>query len=175
MPRTSPLSLHQLPSSQVDGTSCTGCSPLPADSYNQLERRHILKQGVLAAVAATLSACARGSAPPVNTVPLGVWAIRVRPSDFPELVKTWGIARVDCQSDNPVAVVRTSTGFAAFSLRCPHAGVTVGINDGAFLCPGHGAEFKADGSWSGGHKAKNLKSLVTTYEESTGTLTISIA
>jgi len=167
--------MHRHPTSQVDSTPCTGCNTPPTGSHNQLERRQILKQGVLVAVTATLSACARGSAPPVNTVPLGVWAIRVRPSDFPELTKTWGIARVDGQSDNPVAVVRTSTGFAAFSLRCPHAGVTVGINGGAFLCPGHGAEFKADGSWSGGHKAKDLKSLATTYEESTGTLTISVA
>jgi Rieske Fe-S protein len=154
-------------------TSCTSCSVASHDSHNQLERRHLLKQGILAAVATTLSACASGATPTVSSIPLGVWAIRIKPADFPSLATTWGIARIDGASDHPVAVVHTATGFAAFSLRCPHAGATVDVKDGAFLCPGHGAEFKADGTWSGGHPAKNLKALATTYDASTGILTIS--
>src|SRR5215218_1107178 len=108
---------------------CAGCV---TDRPEHPERRQLLKQGVLAAVATaltgTLSACVR-SATPAKTgttpVSLGAWTIRVRPADFPELAKVWGIARVDGDSDKPVAVVRTNRGYAAYSLRCPHAGVTV--------------------------------------------------
>ena len=163
----------------MNTSRCTDCSN--TDSSDQVDRRQLLKQGVLAAVAATLSAtvsaCARAAlpvntAPTTSTTPLGAWSIRVRPADFPALANVWGIARVDGDSDKPVAVVRTPTGFAAFSLRCPHAGATVEFSGDKFVCPGHGAEFKADGTWTGGHRTTNLTALVATYDVATQILVL---
>ena len=45
---------------------------------------------------------------------------------------------------------RLQNTFLALSLICPHQGTTVQIAGAAFYCPGHGAMFAADGSWTGG-------------------------
>jgi len=158
-------------------TDCSGC-PLELANPEVVDRRSVLSKGMLAAVAAVLSAplVATACAPSVSTASspaksqLGAWMIRVRPEDFPALEKVGGIARIDGESDKPVAVVKTSDGYAAFSMRCTHAGVTVDIVDGGFLCPGHKAQYAADGRWVGGHAAKNLKSLETSLQD--GVLTI---
>jgi len=107
-----------------------------------------------------------------SSSPIGSWMLRVRPADFPELAQKGGIARVDGTSSMPVAVVRTADGYSVFSLRCPHAGVTVEAKDGRFVCPGHGATFTADGTWVDGHRAKNLRALDSTFDASAGVLTI---
>lgn len=158
---------------------CSDCSPLTTTPCEpdlvSLDRRHVLTQGVLAAVAATLSACASQHPTPAATpVPLGTWTLRIRPADFPALAAANGVARVDGESTMPVAVVRTTSGYAAFSLRCTHAGGTLEwkSDQGLFVCPRHGAEFRNDGTWAGGHQATNLKALATTYDASTETLTI---
>ena len=84
-----------------------------------------------------------------------------------------GIARVDTPDGYPIAVVRTGAQqYAAFSLVCPHQGVTVNISGSGFLCPGHGARFAGDGSWVGGQHTSNLRSLATTYNAASGELTI---
>lgn len=160
--------------------SCSDCASLSADPCEPqlatLDRRHVLTQGVLAAVAATLSACV-GQHPTLapSPLPLGTWTLRVRPADFPALASPDGVARVDGASTLPVAVVRTTSGYAAFSLRCTHAGGTLEWkgDQSLFVCPRHGAQFRTDGTWAGGHQATNLKALATTYDAATGTLTIS--
>jgi Rieske Fe-S protein len=70
----------------------------------------------------------------------------------------------------PVAVVRTKSGYTAFSLICTHAGGTLELVQGEFHCPVHGAQFSKDGTWIGGHRAKNLHALSVT--EDNGMLTI---
>lgn len=61
---------------------------------------------------------------------------------------------------------------AAFSLICPHFGCTVGINGSSFLCPCHGAQFASSGTWMGGQRTSNLRSLSATFSTTTGVLTI---
>jgi Rieske Fe-S protein len=93
-------------------------------------------------------------------------------SGFAALANVGGIARVD-NGGTPVAAVRTGAStFAAFSLICPHFGCTVGINGSSFLCPCHGARFAASGAWTGGQPTSNLSSLATSYDSTTGVLTI---
>lgn len=148
----------------------------------EIERRSLLKKGVFAAIATTLLTGVTGmtgcaSAPVHSDIQtpsgeLGTWTIRIRPADYPELKANWGIARVDGKSDKPVAVVNTGNGFAAYSMRCTHAGVTVEPQDGGFVCPGHGARFAADGTWSSGKKTTNLKKLATYYDAKSQVLTI---
>lgn len=150
------------------------------DDDHQPERRQLFKQGMLAAISATLATTACSHQPPATAAapaggaPLGAWAIRVRPADFPALQQDGGIARIDGASDMPVAVVRTGQQYAAFSMTCPHAGATIDPVAGGFLCPGHGAKFSADGKWVGGHPAKDLRVLATIYDAGSGVLTISV-
>jgi len=102
----------------------------------------------------------------------GPVSLSVQVSKYPELANVGGIAEVD-NGGTPVAAVRTgASSFAAFSLICPHFGCTVGINGSAFLCPCHGAQFASTGRWIGGQQTTNLTSLGTSYNATTGVLTI---
>jgi Rieske Fe-S protein len=108
-----------------------------------------------------------------STAPvIGPVSLNVQVSNYPALANVGGIARVD-NGGTPVAAVRTGdTTFAAFSLICPHFGCTVGINGSSFLCPCHGARFASTGTWIGGQHTTNLTSLATTYDATSGVLTI---
>jgi Rieske Fe-S protein len=161
----------------------TACPPHVEDTHGILEhpeRRALLKQGVLAAIGATLvTACASHNgqaptpaAPTANAAPIGMWSLRVRLTDFPALQQDGGIARVDPDSDIPVAVVRTGTMYTAISMICTHAGATLDIVQNGFSCPRHGAQYSADGTWTGGHAAKHLKVLGSSYDTGSAILTI---
>ncbi|MGH7651144.1 MAG: ubiquinol-cytochrome c reductase iron-sulfur subunit [Gemmatimonadaceae bacterium] len=109
-----------------------------------------------------------------STAPVtGPISLNVNVSDYPALASVGGIAQVSNRG-TPVAAVRTGdTTFAAFSLICPHFGCTVGINGSSFLCPCHGARFASTGTWIGGQRTTNLTSLATSYDATSGVLTIS--
>jgi Rieske Fe-S protein len=179
--------MSRLPNYPSTDASCGGCKhPTGLDTEPVLEvvdRRTAIGNGVLTAVAALLAtplvnACATGGASGAaassRTTSLdnavGRWMMRVRVADFPALAAPDGYARIDNDSDMPVAVVRTERGYAAFSLVCPHAGGTVELVGGKFQCPVHGAQYSKDGTWVGGHRAKNLHALSVT--EDNGVLTI---
>jgi Rieske Fe-S protein len=56
-------------------------------------------------------------------------------------------------SNPPVALARTATGFVAYSLRCPHSGTTVTIQGTtSWKCNNHGALFNGLGAWTGGQQ-----------------------
>jgi Rieske Fe-S protein len=94
-------------------------------------------------------------------------------ASYAALANVGGAARVDGGSGPPVALVRTgAASFAAFSLRCPHEGVTVSVQTNGFYCTGHGARFASSGVWTGGQRTTNLRSLVSTYNAVAGTVTI---
>jgi Rieske Fe-S protein len=133
------------------------------------DRREFIATSAASAVAALLvAACGVSGATGVT----GPVSLSVRVSDHPSLASVGGIARVD-SGGTPVAAVRTGAStFAAFSLICPHFGCTVGINGSSFLCPCHGAQFASTGRWTGGQQTTNLTSLNTSYDATTGTLTI---
>jgi Rieske Fe-S protein len=132
----------------------------------------------LAAIAATLSACGNGeltaaekllaagntskSTPTPTPTPtatgtptVGANQFGVTIANYPALANVGGIAVV--RSSPAIALARTSGGFVAFSLRCPHQGTTVRVLSNRTLqCPNHGATFAYTGGWTGGYRTGNL-------------------
>jgi cytochrome b6-f complex iron-sulfur subunit len=147
-------------------TGCAHCA-----EHGGTSRREFIAASATSAVAALLvTAC--GGASGATGVDTGPVSLSVQVSGYPALANVGGIARVD-NGGTPVAAVRTgASAFAAFSLICPHFGCTVGINGSSFLCPCHGARFASSGTWTGGQPTSNLTSLTTSYNATTGVLTI---
>ncbi len=144
-------------------------------------RRQFIAQSTLTAIAAVLtsalaSGCGDGeigaagpTAPPVLDQ-----GFTIRIADFPALQQVGGIARVNSDASNPIAVSRLGpSAFVALSMICPHAGYKpINITSTGFRCPNHNALFAADGNWTGGQRTKDLQSYPTTYNAGAGTLTI---
>ena len=140
-------------------------------------RRQFIAQSTLAAIVALLTtACGDGEiggvGPPAPEVLAQGFTIRI--TDFPALQQVGGIARVDGNTSNPLAVSRLGPStFAALSMICPHAGYKpISIVSSGFRCPNHRALFAADGNWIGGQRTKDLQSYPVTYNAGAGTLTI---
>ncbi|MGI9195945.1 MAG: ubiquinol-cytochrome c reductase iron-sulfur subunit [Candidatus Nanopelagicales bacterium] len=77
--------------------------------------------------------------------------VRVQLSKYPALKKVGGAAYIGTVGDMPAAVVRTGTStYAAYSLLCPHAGVTVQRSGTGWLCPAHASRFTVTGEFVSG-------------------------
>lgn len=146
-----------------------------ATTDGAVDRRGFLSQAVLAAAAAALAACGGGGggggdvAGPTAPTTVGT---SLRVADYPALATTGGVATATVNG-TPIAVVRTGAStFVALSRICPHQGFTVNPTAGGFLCPGHGAQFDATGTWVGGQRTTNLRAYQTTYDPATGVLAI---
>jgi Rieske Fe-S protein len=136
-----------------------------------IDRREFVTASVASAVTVLLTTSCGGSGGDAGVV-TGPVSFSVQVSSYPALANVGGIARVD-MGGTPVAAVRTGADtFAAFSLICPHRGCTVGINGSAFRCPCHGAMFASSGAWIGGQRTTNLGSFTTSYDATSGVLTI---
>jgi Rieske Fe-S protein len=154
----------------VSAPVVTGCAHCADQSGTT--RREFITASAVTAVAALLTACGGGGASGPTGVDTGPVSMSVQVSSYPSLANVGGIARVDTGC-TPVAAVRTGAStFAAFSLICPHFGCTVGINGSSFLCPCHGAQFASSGAWIGGQRTSSLTSLATSFNSTTGVLTI---
>ena len=127
---------------------------------------------------ATVTVSATGVASRSITVTLTVTTtgLQVTISAWPALANVGGVAgSVGSVNGGPVAVVRVSaTSFAAFSMRCPHAGTTINVVNGAsFRCPNHGALFNGAGVWqTSPQRAENLTPLTVIYTPGAATLTV---
>jgi nitrite reductase/ring-hydroxylating ferredoxin subunit len=131
-------------------------------------RRTFLAQSALLAAGALLASCVGE----IATAPTTISSTTLRVADYPALAAVGGIAMVTI-SGSPFAVVRTaSTTFVALSRVCPHQGNIVNQDGNAFLCPGHGARFSANGTWIGGERTSSLRSYPTTYDAAAGTITV---
>ena len=110
------------------------------------------------------------------TLTVTTTGLQVTISAWPALASVGGVAgSVGNVNGGPVAVVRLSaTSFAAFSMRCPHAGTTINVVNGAsFRCPNHGALFNGAGVWqTSPQRAENLTSLTVIYTPGAATLTV---
>jgi Rieske Fe-S protein len=154
---------------------CANCGKGEAGSGKRegridASRRDFLTVSAASAVAAVLVAACGGSGD--SSVVTGPVSLQVTVASYSALANVGGIARVD-QGGTPVAAVRTGAStFAAFSLICPHFGCTVGITGSSFRCPCHGATFASSGAWTGGQRTSSLTSLATSYDATTGVLTI---
>lgn len=146
-----------------------------------LARREFLTAAALTALAVFEAACGDGQIGPTDaagSVTTGGSTstsngLVVKLSSYPALANTGGAARVDTGSGTPVALVRTgASSFAAFSLRCPHEGYTVTVQSSRFYCPAHGAQFALSGTWQGGQRTSNLRTLTATYNAAAGTVTV---
>jgi cytochrome b6-f complex iron-sulfur subunit len=149
--------------------TCGGCAGAPAEhATDGIGRRTFIAQSALLAAAAMLAACGADAA----TAPSTIASTTVKVSDYPTLATVGGIALVSL-GGSPFAVVRTAdSSFVTLSRICPHQGNVVNINGSGFLCPGHGAQFSATGTWQGGQPTSSLRSYSTAYDASTGTITI---
>ena len=157
---------------------CSGC-PLAAAGMvpagtGGVSRRDFVSTAMLTAIAATLAACGSGeltaaekllaatptptpTPTPVTTgnPTVGANQVGVTIANFPALRNVGGIAVI--RNSPAIALARTSTGFVAYSLRCPHEGTTVSVLSNSTLrCPNHGATFTSSGSWTGGQRTSSL-------------------
>lgn len=139
-----------------------------ADTCPLITRRDFIVKGSAALAAlAVLGACGSSTAPLRST-------LTVQLADHPELADVGSITRVFAQG-SPVGIARLGLAdFAAYSLVCPHEGVTIGVDASRedFVCPGHGATFDDTGTWIGGQHTRNLTTYTTTFDASTGTITV---
>lgn len=122
------------------------------------------------AAAAALAACGVSGATTAPSIPSTDNTINV--NNFPALASVGGIAVISLGSA-PLAIVRTGQStFLALSRICPHQGGTIGQSGNGFQCPVHGAQFTAAGQWEGGQRTSNMFAYTTSYDATTGTLTI---
>jgi Rieske Fe-S protein len=137
---------------------------------SSITRRELLERTLAGLGLGALAACGAS----LFTAP-SITAFTIKLADFPSLASVGGLAIVDdgARSGDPVAVARTGTStFVALSLICPHRGSAVQISGSGFYCPGHGATFAANGSWTGGQPTSNLGSYRISYDTTNGTLQI---
>ena len=148
---------------------CAHCSAAAVPGPgSEIGRRTFLAQSALLAAAVALAACGASDA----TAPELTGQASIKVTDYPALSSVGGIAMVTIQG-SPLAIVRTGTStYVALSRICPHAGSTVNQSGSGFLCPNHGAQFSANGTWVGGQRTSNLRSYATSYDAASGTLTI---
>lgn len=112
-----------------------------------------------------------GTAPPaaastaVKTLPDGRLSVRV--ARVPQLARIGGAVSIGNAKGVPVAVVRTSNGYRAISLRCPHQGVTVKRDETGWICPAHGSEFVPNGALELGPATTGLATVVSTFKKGT--------
>lgn len=138
---------------------CAGC----------MGRREFLSQSALLAAAAALAACGMDTV----TSPSLNGSVDVTVSDYAALANVGGIALVTA-GGAALAVVRTgASSFVALSRVCPHQGAIVNVSGNGFLCPGHGAQFTSTGAWTGGQRTSSLHAYTTSYNATSGMLTIS--
>jgi cytochrome b6-f complex iron-sulfur subunit len=153
-------------------TACNGCEGVLADpgsQYGDIGRRTFLAQSALLAAAAALAACGIGTDTTAPSIPSGT---TLKVSDIPALSANNGVALVTL-SGAQLAVVRISaTSYVVLSRICPHQGGIVNQNGSSFLCPNHGAQFTLAGQWEGGQRTTNLHSYTTSFDATTGVLTI---
>lgn len=157
---------------QQDGSkACSGCgardgAEAPAAGIG---RRTFLAQSAILAAAAALAACGAGSD---VTAPTLSESTSIKVSDYPALASVGGVALVTL-SGSPFAIVHTDAStYLALSRVCPHKGSIVNFTGNGFLCPNHGAQFTETGTWVGGQRTSSLRSYPTTFDSTTGTLTI---
>jgi len=152
------------------GAGCGGCEGTGrADVGTSVDRRGFLVQGALSAALLALAACSLDATAPDFGPRIGS---SITVADYPQLATTGGVLLAGLNGQ-PVAIVRSgSTSFLALSRICPHQGGTIGTSGSGFVCPVHGARFDATGHWTGGQRTSSMRTLSTSYDVSTDTLTI---
>jgi Rieske Fe-S protein len=120
----------------------------------------INRRGLLAGACALLALTGLGALPALASTEvkkLGNGRVSLKLNGLPELSKVGGSVAIGNVKGKPVAITRTGTSsYIAFSLSCPHQGVTVSREGNGWICPAHGSEFKTDGALVAGPATTNL-------------------
>lgn len=88
---------------------------------------------------------------------LGNGRVSVKLKGLLELSKVGGSVGIGNVKGIPVAITRTGTSsYIAFSLSCPHQGVSVSREGNGWVCGAHGSEFKTDGALVAGPATTSL-------------------
>ena len=125
-------------------------------------RQFICGSAAVAALATTPAIAASG----IKNLPGGKTEVSLAANKV--LADVGGVVELTIKKYGKIALVRTSktsNGFAAYKLACPHEGVTVVQSNGGWKCPGprgHGAEFGLNGSVKLGPANSPLKPLKIT-------------
>ena len=119
----------------------------------------ISRRALLTGACAILALC--GSSAPATANPavkkLSGGRLSVDLKAVPELSSVGGTIRIGSVKGTPVAIARTGESrYIAFSLKCPHQGVTVSRSDDGWVCKAHLSEFGSDGDLILGPATKRL-------------------
>jgi Rieske Fe-S protein len=127
------------------------------------------------AASGTLTVAAPPAPPPPAIPANNGTQLVVTLANVSALTAVGGIARVDGNTSNPVALVHAAQStYVALSMICPHQGATISVQSGGFICPRHGARFSATGAWTGGQRTSSLRELASVYDATKGTVTITL-
>jgi nitrite reductase/ring-hydroxylating ferredoxin subunit len=132
-----------------------------------LDRRTFLSRAMMGAAMMALAAC--GGADSLSPFS-GTATVNI--ADYPALANVGGVALATLNG-SLIALVRDSaTSVVALSRVCPHEGGTINTSSGGFTCSRHGARFSLTGTWLGGERTSNMRSYATTFNTTSGAITI---
>ena len=110
----------------------------------ELSRRALLTGACAIATLSGLGALPAAASNSVKKLANGRVSVTLK--SIPELAKVGGSVGIGNVKGRPVAITRTGTSsYIAFSLSCPHQGVTVKRDEEGWSCEAHGSEFAANG------------------------------
>ena len=131
--------------------------------------RRALFAGICAIAVSGLSPLPVAAASAVKKLKDGKLAVQVKA--IPELSQINGSVAIGQLKGVPIAITRTgASSYSAFSLACPHQGVTVERDAKGWFCPAHNSQFKEDGGLILGPATKRLTKIPAKL--SRGVLTI---
>ena len=159
---------HVAPDATADCTACPlAPGALVAVPVSGVDRRTFLSRAMAGAAMLALAACGASDAMAPFT---GTASVNI--SDYPALAAVGGVAIVTLNGASLALVRDSTTSVVALSRVCPHEGGTINQSGSGFTCQRHGARFSLTGTWLGGERTTNMRSYATTFDPSSGVITI---
>ena len=110
----------------------------------ELSRRGLIT-GICGIAALSMTPLTAEAASVIKKTSNGKLAIRVR--DISKVVAVGASVQIGKVKGQPVALMRSGpSAYSAFSLLCPHQGVTVVKDADGWVCEAHGSKFEKDGA-----------------------------
>ena len=120
--------------------------------------RRALFAGACGIAMAAIPGLSAEAASAVKKLPNGKLSVRVR--DLSALKEIGSSIRIGVIKGKPVGLTRTGAStFNAFTLICPHQGVTVERDESGWVCNAHGSRFEANGDLNFGPATTGLPSV----------------
>ena len=126
--------------------------------------RRALIAGVCGIAASTIPALSAEAASAVKKLSDGRLSVSIK--DIAELNEVGSSARIGVLRGKPVGLARTGPStFRAFSLACPHQGVTVVKDEAGWVCDAHGSRFEVNGDLNFGPATTGLKRIPAKFSK----------